>query len=84
MHALYENGFGSDFVDAVYTTVFGGDTESAKIVQADIVTIFQPIYNISSISIHERASSERREDEPCDISSNIRSLFIVPRLTTLG
>ena len=46
MHALYENGFGSDFVDAVYTTVFGGDTESAKIVQADIVTIFQPIYDI--------------------------------------
>ena len=38
MHALYENGFGSDFVDTVYTAVFGGDTESTKIVQADIVT----------------------------------------------
>ena len=46
MHALYENGFGSDFVDTVYTAVFGGDTESTKIVQADIVTIFQPIYDI--------------------------------------
>ena len=43
VHAFYENGFGANFVDAVYTAVFGGNAESAKIVQADIVTVLQPI-----------------------------------------
>ena len=30
VHALYENGFGADFVDAVYTAVFGGDTPKVQ------------------------------------------------------
>ena len=67
MHALYENGFGSDFVDAVYTTVFGGDTESEKIVQKSMEKLAK---NRTTLVIAHRLSTIRNAKKILVLTEN--------------